>query len=87
MDRYYVYIPNNVTKVTKKFPLHWKLIIDEKVRELETDKFLGVPMQGKYSDRRKITIGSYRIVYFIHETKKVIRIFEIESRGNVSYDR
>lgn len=86
MDKYYVYIPNHVTKVTKKFPRDWKLRIDEKVRELETNPFLGIPMQGKYSDRRKIVIWPYRVVYVVDKIKKVIEIKEIESRGNMSYD-
>jgi mRNA-degrading endonuclease RelE of RelBE toxin-antitoxin system len=59
----------------------------EKLRELETNQYLGVNMQGKYSNKRKITIWPYRIIYLINEGKNVVEIFEIERRGSISYDR
>ena len=87
MGIYFVYIPNPVKKVVKKFPGNFQLIIIEKLRELETNPYLGVHMQGEYSHKRKITIHRYRIVYRVNDVSKVIEIDEIESRGNMSYDR
>jgi mRNA-degrading endonuclease RelE of RelBE toxin-antitoxin system len=87
MLNYYVYIPNNVKKIVKKIPNDWRLKIMEKLRELETNQYLGVHMQGKYSNKRKITIWPYRIIYLINEGKNLVEIFEIERRGSISYDR
>ena len=87
MGRYYVYTPNSVKKVIKKFPWDRQMDIRAKLLELETNPRLGVPMQGKYSDRRKIVVGNYRIIYYINEIENIIEIKEVESRGNMSYDR
>jgi len=87
MGMYYVYVPTCVRKVVKKFPQNWRLKIVEKLRELEINPYLGVHMQGRYSHKRKIVLRPYRIVYFMNEPKKVVEIEEIESRGNMSYDR
>ncbi len=87
MRTYYVYVPMCVRKVVKRFPQDRRVKIMEKLRELETNPYLGVHMQGRYSYKRKIVIHSYRIVYFVNESKKVVEVEEIESRGNMSYDR
>jgi mRNA-degrading endonuclease RelE of RelBE toxin-antitoxin system len=87
MGTYYVYVPKCVRKSIKKFPEDKRLKIAEKLRELETNPYLGIHMQGKYSHKRKIVLRPYRIVYFVNESKKVIEVEEIESRGNMSYDR
>ena len=87
MGAYYVYVPTCVRKVVKKFPQDWQLKIMGKLRELETNPYLGVHMQGRYSYERKIVIRPYRIVYFFNESKRVVEVEEIERRGNMSYDR
>lgn len=35
----------------------------------------------------KIEVSNYRIIYQVIESKIIIEILEIESRGNTSYDR
>lgn len=87
MGVYFVYIPNSVRKLVKKFPKDWRLKIVEKLRKLESEPFLGVTMQGKYSNKRKIVVWPYRIVYKVHEEKMLVEILEIQTRGNMSYDK
>jgi addiction module RelE/StbE family toxin len=87
METYYVYTPNSIKKVLKKFPKHWQVVITVKIRELAINPYLGVKMNGNMSHLRKIRISSYRIIYKVVESEIRIEIIEIESRGNMSYDR
>jgi len=87
MKAYLVYIPNPVKKVLKKMPKNWQEKMIQKLRELETNPYLGVKMNGELSHLRKIKIANYRIIYRVIELKIIIEIMEIASRGNISYDR
>ncbi|MFA7252600.1 MAG: type II toxin-antitoxin system mRNA interferase toxin, RelE/StbE family [Candidatus Paceibacterota bacterium] len=84
---YYVYIPNQIKRATKKFPRPIQERIEEVLTLLETNPYLGSKMHGVMDEQRKIKISNYRIIYQIIESKIVIEILEIESRGNTSYDR
>jgi mRNA interferase RelE/StbE len=61
--------------------------IEKVIDELETNPYLGSKMHGELSHLRKIRVSDYRIIYQIFESKIVIEILEIQSRGNVLYDR
>ena len=68
-------------------PKNWQEKMIQKLRELETNPYLGVKMNGELSHLRKIKIANYRIIYRVIELKIIIEIMEIASRGNISYDR
>jgi mRNA-degrading endonuclease RelE of RelBE toxin-antitoxin system len=84
--RYYVKVANTPRKSLRKIPLPWQTRILDMLTALETDPFLGEKMTGKLKDRRKIKLYPYRIVYRVQEEIKLIRVVEIERRGNMSYD-
>jgi mRNA interferase RelE/StbE len=84
---YYIYIPNQIKRAVKKFPRPIQERIDEALTILETNPYFGLKMHGERDEQRKIKVSNYRIIYQIIESKIVIEILEIESRGNTSYDR
>jgi len=83
---YCVYVPNAPRKSLKKIPLPWQVRILDVLTTLKNNPYLGDKMQGEYSDRRKIRVWPYRIIYMVYEDAKIIRIMEIKRRGDVSYD-
>jgi len=85
-NKYSVYIPKSVRKSFLKIPSPWVDRIKKVIDILEINPYLGEKMHGELSDRRKIRIWPYRIIYRINEKKSIIEIFEIKHRGNVSYD-
>ena len=85
-NKYFVYIPNGERKSVKKIPQPWQKRIVDVLTVLETNPYLGEKMEGEYSDKRKIRIWPYRIVYGIFEEKSYIVVYEIRHRGNTSYD-
>jgi addiction module RelE/StbE family toxin len=84
---YYVYIPNQIKKTVRKFPRQIQEKIEEALTLLETNPYFGLKMHGTRDEHRKIKISNYRIIYQIFEAKIVIEFLEINSRGNMSYDR
>ncbi len=83
--KHFIYIPNSVKKDVKKIPHLWQKRILDILTNLETNPLLGEKMQGRLSDKRKIKIWPYRIIYKIDRRKKIIIVVEIKHRGNVSY--
>jgi len=85
MTGYRIDVPKSAKKSLAKIPLPWCLRIKQAIDRLEYEPYLGDKMQGKYSDRRKIRVWPYRIIYLVREDSKIIRIMEIKHRGSVSY--
>jgi len=86
MAGYHIDVPKSAKKSLVRIPLPWSFRIKQVIDRLEHEPYLGDKMQGKYSDRRKIRVWPYRIIYLVSEDAKIIRIMEIKNRGNVSYD-
>ncbi|MEI6042652.1 MAG: type II toxin-antitoxin system mRNA interferase toxin, RelE/StbE family [bacterium] len=87
VKRYLVYLHNDAKKILQKIPRHIAVRIDDVISELELNPLLGIKMHGEISHLRKIKISNYRMIYQVYDSKLVIVILEIESRGNVFYDR
>lgn len=85
-EKYFVYIPNPVRKSVKKIPQPWQKRILDILTILETDPFIGEKMTGRLEYYRKIRIWPYRVIYSISKNDNIIKIVEIEHRGNVSYN-
>jgi mRNA-degrading endonuclease RelE of RelBE toxin-antitoxin system len=86
MPRYFIDVPKSAKKSLAKIPLAWAFRIKQAIDRLVNEPYLGEKMLGKYADKRKIAVRPYRVIYTIHEDLKLIRIKEIEHRGNTSYD-
>ncbi len=85
-NRYFVYIPSSVKKPIKKIPQPWQTRILVILRALEINPFMGEKMHGDLSEKRKIKVWPYRIIYQINEKQNAIVVVEIKHRGNVSYN-
>lgn len=85
-SRYYVYLPKSVLKSMAKIPLPWRGRIQETIDMLQMDPYYGKKMLGQYANKRKIRVWPYRIIYSIEEENRIVKIFEVEHRGHVSYD-
>ena len=83
-NRYIVHIPHRPKKSLKKIPQPWQKRILDVLTVLETNPFIGEIMRTDMSDKRKIVIWPYRIIYGI-ANNNIIEIFEIEHRQNTSY--
>jgi len=86
MSGYYIHVPKSPKKSLAKIPLPWQFRIKQAIDRLELEPYLGDKMQGKYSDKRKIAVWPYRVIYRIKEDIKLIEVLEIEPRGHTSYD-
>jgi mRNA interferase RelE/StbE len=86
-QRYTVYLRKNAKKTLLKIPRGIVLKIGIIIDELQYNPLIGVKMNGRLSHLRKIKVVNYRIIYQIIEFELTIEVIEIESRGNVFYDR
>lgn len=86
MPRYHIDIPKSAKKSLAKIPLPWLFRVQQAIDRLELEPYLGDKMQGKYSDRRKLKVWPYRVIYKIQEEINYIKIMEIAPRGHTSYD-
>jgi len=85
-EKYFIYISKHIHKSLLKIPSPWIGRIEKNIDKLELDPLLGIKMQGDLSNKRKIVVWPYRIIYQINQKEKSIVIVEVKHRGNVSYD-
>ncbi|GEM_PF-2408923 len=86
ISRYSIYIPDSVKKSLAKISLPWSLHLKQTIDRLEYEPFLGEKMKGEMKKNRKIKVWPHRIIYQIDQQRKLIKILEVERRGNISYD-
>lgn len=84
--RYFIYLPKSILRSMAKIPLPWQHRIEKAIDILQGDPYYGEKMSGELSDKRKIRVWPYRIIYKINEKKRAIFIFEVARRGSVIYD-
>ena len=87
MPKYSIETSKQADKFMEKAPNFITVRLEEAVDNLLLNPHEGIKMQGKYEYCRRIKVSNYRIIYEVLEDKRIIRIHEIESRGNTSYDR
>lgn len=83
--RYFVYVPKSVLKSMAKIPLPWQHRIEKAIDAIQLNPRCGEKMSGNLSDKWKIRVWPYRIIYKIDEKKKAVFIFEAAHRGNMFY--
>jgi mRNA interferase RelE/StbE len=87
LRKYFIYFDKDAEKSLLKIPSNISLKIKVVINGLMTNPYLGIKLHGKLSHLRKIKVSNYRVIYYIIEDKIMIEIKEVESRGNVSYDK
>lgn len=87
VEQYIIYLHKDAEKALLKIPKAIRLRVKCAIDQLQNDPMMGIKMNGRLSHLRKIKVANYRIIYQIMEQKLVIEVIEIESRGNVFYDR
>ncbi|MBI1984609.1 MAG: type II toxin-antitoxin system RelE/ParE family toxin [Candidatus Wildermuthbacteria bacterium] len=85
MERYRIVIAGPAGRNLKKIPLPWRMRIQRALDEICEDPYHGQKMKGHLSDRRKIKVWPYRILYRILELDKVVEVVEIGHRGSMEY--
>jgi mRNA interferase RelE/StbE len=86
-SKYLLSLSSQARKTLKKIPIFIADRIEARIGLLEGNPYLGVKMNGDMAHLRKLKVSNYRIIYEVIESKIIIIILEIESRGNISYDR
>jgi len=81
-----VEVARSAVKSMAKIPLPWQGRIRAAIDALETEPYYGQKMRGQYAAKRKIRVWPYRIIYSIEEDIKLVKVFEVEHRGQTSYD-
>lgn len=75
--------PKSVVKELSKIPLPWREKILDAMSILKNNPLMGEKMMGKLSDKRKIRIWPYRIIYRIDNKNKQILITDVGHRQGV----
>ena len=86
MSKYSIEIGRQAEKFLEKAPNFITIRLEKVIDDLIINPYLGSKMHGVYDNCRKIKISNYRIIYEVLEDIRIIKINEIESRGNMSYD-
>ena len=84
---YKILIEKKAAKFLSKLdPKSYRLISDsiKKLSDLRRTKNLDLkPLKGKYKNMFRLRVGSKRVLFTIDETKKEIKIWVVEDRGDV----
>jgi mRNA interferase RelE/StbE len=80
---YSVSIKQSAAKMLAKMPPEDRLRIIGAIDTLKTNPTAGGALKGEFSGLRRIRIGSYRVVYEIHDQNLVVLVIRIGHRREV----
>ena len=80
---YSIHIKQSALKSLKSIAREDRLRIIEAIDQLKTNPAAGGVLKGEYSGLRRIRIGSYRIVYEVHDEQLTILVIRIGHRREV----
>lgn len=80
---YFVSIKQSALKSLKNIAREDRLRIIEAIDQLKINPAAGGVLKGEYSGLRRIRIGSYRVVYEVHNEKLTILVIRIGHRREV----
>lgn len=80
---YSVSIKQSAFKSLKNIPHEDRLRIIEAIDQLKTNPAAGGVLKGEYSGLRRIRIGSYRVVYEVHDEQLTVLVIRIGHRREV----
>lgn len=77
---YFVSIKQSALKSLKNIAREDRLRIIEAIDQLKINPAAGGVLKGEYSGLRRIRIGSYRVVYEVHDEKLTVLVIRIGHR-------
>ena len=80
---YFVSIKQSALKSLKNIARADRLRIIEAIDQLKINPAAGGVLKGEYSGLRRIRIGSYRVVYEVHDEKLTVLVIRIGHRREV----
>lgn len=80
---YSVNIKQSALKSLKNIAREDRLRIIEAIDQLKTNPAAGGVLKGEYSGLRRIRIGSYRVVYEVHNEQLTVLVIRIGHRREV----
>ena len=80
---YSVSIKQSALKSLKNIAREDRLRIIEAIDQLKTNPAAGGVLKGEYSGLRRIRIGSYRVVYEVHDEQLTVLVIRIGHRREV----
>jgi mRNA interferase RelE/StbE len=80
---YSVSIKQSALKSLKNIAREDRLRIIEAIDQLKVNPAAGGVLKGEYSGLRRIRIGSYRVVYEMHDEKLTVLVIRIGHRREV----
>lgn len=86
MAKYRIELSNRAFRVLEWMARHEKAIYERVIRAidgLETEPFLGKLLKGELKGLYSLRVGSYRIIYEVHQHKLIIRIIDIGHRKDI----
>ena len=80
---YFVSIKQSALKSLKNIAREDRLRIIEAIDQLKINPAAGGVLKGEYSGLRRIRIGSYRVVYEVHNEKLTVLVIRIGHRREI----
>ena len=80
---YFVNIKQSALKSLKNIAREDRFRIIEAIDQLKTNPAAGGVLKGEYSGLRRIRIGSYRVVYEVHNEQLTVLVIRIGHRREV----
>ncbi len=80
---YFVNIKQSALKSLKNIAREDRLRIIEAIDQLKINPAAGGVLKGEYSGLRRIRIGSYRVVYEVHDEKLTVLVIRIGHRREI----
>lgn len=83
---YTIILGSPAEKFLKKLDKPEQIRIRNKLRELENNSQLGIPLVGNLAGLWKLGIGDYRAIYQIRNQELIVLVLKIGHRKNI-YDQ
>ena len=80
---YFVSIKQSALKSLKSIAREDRLRIIDAIDQLKINPAAGGVLKGEYSGLRRIRIGSYRVVYEVHDEQLMVLVIRIGHRREV----
>jgi len=80
---YFVSIKQSALKSLKSIACEDRLRIINAIDQLKINPAAGGVLKGEYSGLRRIRIGSYRVVYEVHDEQLMVLVIRIGHRREV----